>query len=169
MRGLAIVGNYTGIHQSPVFQTNAEIWGFGGRGPYLPRIDVLFQLHLPYTWEENFTVWDWLKNNKTIPVYMRQVYPEFPASILYPFEDAFALASMQYFTSSPAYALALAILQGRKKISIHGIELVDREYETQKDCIAFWLGFAKGRGVEIELHCMDSIFKRPLYGAQREP
>lgn len=129
---------------------------------------MLFQLHQPYAWEENPTVEDWLQKAQ-IPVYMRQTYSQFPTSIRYPFEDAFALAGMQYFTSSPAYAIALAILQRRPAISIHGIELVDREYKTQKDCIAFWLGFAKGRGMSVELHCMDSIYKRPLYGAQREP
>ena len=153
MKELAIVGNYTGIHQSPVFDTDVEIWGFGGRGPTLPRLDVLFQLHQPYAWEENPGVENWLKH-ATIPVFMRQVYPQFPTSIRYPFEKAYSLAGMRYFTSSPAYALALAILQERRKISIHGIELVDREYETQKDCLAFWIGFAKGRGIDVRLYCM---------------
>lgn len=108
---------------------------------------------------------------------MRQVYPEFPASIRYPFEEAFTLLDgiklkgepLEYFTSSPAYAIAFAILQGRKKIGLYGMELHGYQYESQKDCIAFWLGFAAGRGIEIELDCMESIYKRPLYGAQREP
>lgn len=174
---LAIVGNYTGAHESPVFGTDKEIWVFGGRGPTLPRIDVEFQLHLPYAWEEVPYVHEWLTLNKTVPVYMREAYPDFPMSIAFPFEEVFSLtenirlrgAPLRYFTSSPAYALALAILQGRQRIEIHGIELVDHEYEAQKDCITFWLGFAAGRGIQVDLYCMENIFKRPLYGAQREP
>lgn len=178
MAELAIVGNYTGIHNSPVFQMDREIWGFGGRGPTLPRLDVLLQLHLPYAWQENPGVENWLKKNKTVPVYMRQRYHEFPMSMPYPFERAFALLDgvwlhdkplRFYFTSSIAFAIALAILQGRERIEFWGIELRDHEYEEHKDCITFWQGFAAGRGIQLDIHCMEPIYRRPLYGAQREP
>lgn len=176
MRDLAIVGNYTGVHESPVFGTGKEIWAFGGRGWTLPRMDVEFQLHLPYAWEEVPFVYESMKN-AAVPIYTRTAEPQFPTSIAFPFEEVFELtkniklqgAPLRYFTSSPAYALALAILQGRSHIELHGIELVEHEYTKQKDCIAFWLGYAAGRGIEVDLHCMEGIFKRPLYGAQREP
>lgn len=173
---LAIVGNYAGIHDNPVFGTGSEVWAFGSKGPYLPRLDVLFQLHQPYAWEEVPAHAEWLRN-AAVPVYMREKRAEFATSIHYPFEKIFRLTEhvrvngepLKYFTSSPAYALALAIQQQRPKIAIHGMELIDKEYEAQKDCIAFWLGFAAGRGMEIDINCMEDIFKRPLYGAQREP
>ena len=177
MRDLAIVGNYTGIHTCPVFQEDREIWAFGGRGPSLPRLDVLFQMHLPYAWEENPGVEHWLKTNMTVPVYMRQRYPQFPMSIAYPFERVFHLLQgvrihdnpLHYITSSVAYAIALAILQERPKIECYGIELVDWEYSEQTACITFWQGFAAGRGIQLDIHCMKAIYARPLYGAQREP
>jgi hypothetical protein len=174
---LAIVGNATGIHQNPVFQTDAEVWGFGGRGPTLPRLNVLFQLHQPLAWEETPFVEEWLKSNTTIPVYMRKAYPQFSRSLAFPFEEVYRLTQhirhrgepLKYFTSSPAYAIALAILQEYPRIKVCGLDLIDDEYVSQKDCLTFWQGFAAGRGIDLDIECMDNVYVRRQYGAQREP
>jgi len=52
-------------------------------------------------------------------------------------------------------------LQNRPKISIYGIELRSgTEYWKQRECFAFWNGFAGGRGIELEIRCADDIFKK---------
>ncbi len=178
MRELAIVGNNAGINLSPVFQSNKEIWVTGAKGPTLPRFDAAFQMHQSDAWLEGHTYHrNWLYTNTTIPVYMRAAHPEIPMSIAYPFETAISMLRgaklygepLKYFTSSPAYEIALAILFGFRKIELLGMDMVDAEYERIREGFAFWVGFAAGRGIDLEINCADNIFNKPLYGAQREP
>lgn len=178
MRELAIVGNNTDINLSPVFQSDKEIWVTGAKGPTLPRFDVAFQMHQSDAWLEGHTFHrNWLYTNTTTPVFMRAVHPDIPMSTPYPFETAISMLRgvklhgepLKYFTSSPAYEIALAILLGFKKIELLGMDMVDAEYERIREGFAFWTGFAAGRGVELEINCAASIFDKPLYGAQREP
>ena len=114
----------------------------------------------------------WLKANTTIPVYMREVYPEIPMSVAYPFEAVYDMLKnvrqkgkpLRYFTSSIAWAIALAVLQERQKIAVYTIELQEQEYKEQSDCFTFWLGFAGGRDIELNINCASNIFDKPLYG-----
>lgn len=177
MRKLAIVGNNAGVHLDPVFQSDKEIWVTGSKGPTLPRFDVAFQMHQSDAWLEGNTYHrNWLYGNATTPVYMRQVYPEIPMSIAYPFDTANALLKrvrlhdnpLSFFTSSPNYQIALAIILGYKHIELVGMTMIDAEYQKAKEGFAFWVGFAAGRGVKLDINCANNIFDKPLYGAQRE-
>lgn len=169
---LAIVGNNTDAYKDPVFQGDAEIWVFNGKGATLPRYDVVFQMHLPVDWGGGWCR-RWFANNTTIPVYMNDIYPDVPMSKRYPFEDVFDMLKhvrhngnvLKYFTSSFAWAIALAVLQEKPEIRIVGASMVDAEYINQKDCFAFWLGFAGGRGIKLDIDCADNIFDKPLYGS----
>lgn len=166
---LAIIGNYP--QDDPVVAD--EIWVFNGKGASLPKYDIVFQMHQPCDWGGEWSK-RWLLENKTTPVYMREYYDEVPMAVRYPFEDVLGMLGklylkdkpLQYFTSTICWAIALATFQDRPLIDIYGIEMADKEYEDQKDCFAFWVGFAGGRGLEINLHCASGVFDKPLYGAQ---
>jgi len=169
---LSLVGNHSLAYKEPVFESQSEIWVFNGKGATLPRYDLVFQMHLPMDWGGGWSQ-RWLRSNTKVPVFMREAHPDIPMSVRYPFEDVFKLLDaklydepLRYFTSSVAWALALAVLQGRPQIDLYGIEMSAGEYEKQKDCFAFWLGFAAGRGTKINLNCARNIFDKPLYGAQ---
>lgn len=170
---LVICGNHSKAHLDPVFQTDNEIWVFNGKGATLPRYDAVFQMHLAEDWGGQWSR-RWLRENNSVPVFMREVYPEIPMSVRYPFEDVFGMLGnvrhrgkpLKYFTSSIAWAIALAVLHGRTHIRAIGIEMNEWEYETQKDCFAFWIGFAAGRGLQLDIDCADNIFTKVLYGSE---
>jgi len=81
----------------------------------------------------------------------------------YPLSDVCRIiGGREYFTSSVAYMIALAILRGATKIKTVGIDLdYGGEYESQKPCVLFWLGIALGRGIEVE---SNLIYAHDLYG-----
>lgn len=159
----------------PFDNPDVEIWAFNNTGLLLGRIDVLFQMHAQEEYEGYVGHLEWLKANKTIPVYMSHHREDFPMCRVYPFEEVFGLTThvlqgaktvekLRFFTSSIALAIALAVLQNRPKIMVYGVELKKgTEYWKQRDCFSFWIGFAGGRGIDLEIRCADDIFKKPLY------
>ena len=171
-RKLAIVGNSDGVHKSDVFEGDSEIWVLNGRGATLPRYDAVIEMHVePVRRNEGGWSRRFFRDNETVPVYMRKIYPDVPMATAYPFKEVFKMTEhvrhrdkpLKYFTSSMAWAIALAILQERPVIELYGIDMQDKEYIEQKDCFAFWTGFAAGRGIQIDINCADDIFKKELY------
>jgi hypothetical protein len=69
----------------------------------------------------------------------------------YPYKEVEALYGSLYLTSSPAYMIAYALLQGATEIQLYGVDLSisDHEYFWQRPCVEAWIGFAKGRGVKV--------------------
>ena len=182
MRDLVILGSapmpgydprYKFYVDKTAFQQDADIWAFNSFARILPRTDAVFQIHLPGRYR-NQPSWEWLKTTKAT-VYMREVDPEVPTSVAYPFEEVYELTRnvrqgvkqlepIKFMTSTAPFAIALAILQGRPKIHFYGFGLEqDTEYFDQRDCILFWMGFAAGRGISMDIHCLDNIFKREIY------
>jgi hypothetical protein len=172
---VAIVGNVANA-QPPYLDQNLDIWAFNAGAMHRERISAVFQMHEPEGYECNGIEYlNWL-SALTIPVYMRQQRPEFPASIAYPFDRAFSMTEhiqqgagglqpLKFFTSSVAYAIALAIIQERPRIDVYGVELMGKkEYRDQRECFAFWVGFAGGLGIPVNIYCAGSIFRQPLYG-----
>lgn len=128
-------------------------------------------MHLPSDWGGQWSR-RWLRENTKIPVYMREVHPDIPMSRRYPFEEVFGMLSkarhrnksIRLFTSTICWGIALAVLERRPQIRVIGVELKDHEYAPQKDGFAFWVGFAAGRGIELDIDCSD-LFTKPLYGS----
>lgn len=69
----------------------------------------------------------------------------------YPLAATNGLAGRPYYTSTVAYMLAHACLEGVGRIIIHGIYCLEGhpEYVTQKPCLDFWMGVARGKGIEV--------------------
>jgi len=174
MKPVAIVGNYPSTNIP--FEEDVDIWAINAHGTLHPRVDMLFQIHRK---EKGFYeadgFYEWMKENKTIPICMREKFEEIPMCIQYPFEEVYSLIpnvrqgskeleELEYLTSTPSMAVALAILQGREKILVYGIEMdIGETYFFQRDCFTFWLGIAGGKGIEIEIHCADKIFRQGQY------
>ena len=183
MLPVAIIGRADQFLSSPVIRIGGkDVWAFNAGAMHYP-ITASFQMHqYPYVRDEGNHIAEyhaWLRNLKT-PVYMRDPRDEFPTAVLYPFEEIYAmvahirqgltkLTNIKYFTSTVAYAIALAVLQGRPRIDVYNIELTGKtEYEKQRECYLFWIGFAAGKGIALDIYCGDGIFKKPLYGEQWE-
>ena len=73
----------------------------------------------------------------------------------YPLHQALALADGGYFTSTIAYAICYAILEKVDRLRLYGFDVWSgsdaNEYTYQRPCIEFWLAFAMGRGMKIEM------------------
>lgn len=158
------------------------------------RVDCLIQIHVPPIWRNHNNLnhgrhqtledgsqsnshYDWLQRVHEFPVYMQEHYDDVPSSVKYPLDEIIKtllpnitrevlgkVEQVKHFTSSAAYAIALAIYQGYEQIEIYGVEMTsDTEYVRQRDGVTFWLGIAIGRGVKVVTH--SPIFlNNKLYG-----
>jgi hypothetical protein len=139
-----------------------------------PRWDMAIQIHAEevYANENNWVnsdYWGWLQQKHGKPIFMQTVDPRIPDAVQYPLEEILALTPYRYLRSSPAMALALGIYLGYPKIMLFGSELTSNtEYAYQATNYAFWIGFALGRGVDLELHCWQDEFYQDIYGYDGE-
>lgn len=189
---LVILGNYDGTrHIYNQDRDDCDVWVFnemmGATNPdqWVKRADAVFQMHVEPIWRNpaNRTDpghYDWLRNNKDIPVYMQDRYPDVPRSVKYPLEEIkFTLLRnfdvvtqgkrrKNVFSSTISYALAMGIYRGYSKIETYGIELgTETEFFHQRENFCFWLGVAAGRGIKVECYT-DFLMNAPLYGYEGE-
>ena len=180
LRSLAIVGSHPDSRENAPFDDpNYEIFLFN-EAPQKPEIyrrwDTSLQIHKPevYTSETNWVNkdhWKWLQQDHGPDkrIFMQSVDPRVPNSVRYPIEAVRSLVPYEYLRSSPALALALAIHLGYKDISLFGSDLSSNtEYHYQATNYTFWIGFAHGKGVNLDMQCWRSEFYQPIYGYEGE-
>jgi hypothetical protein len=88
-----------------------------------------------------------------MPVYLHPDYlTQWPEAKDWPHATAFPKAEVEaefgrYFTSSPSWMLALAILQGAREIQVYGIHLsTEHEYIEQRPNFEYLMGRVLGTG-----------------------
>jgi len=201
---VAIVGFASSSrHQTPFADEGLEIWSMN-HAPlsWLPRWDVLFELHtlehLQRTTAhltEPSAYLDWLKKQPGPgqdgyrPIYTQDVFPVIPASIKMPREELNAwfaergqnlkgYYAADYYTSTVSFMLALAIMQGRPKIHIYGVDLLqDEEYSYQRAGCEYLVGFARGMGIPVFVPEQSALcqanytygFSEPAVAGQLDP
>jgi hypothetical protein len=185
LKTLAIVGGGPICKLAPWSDLTVDIWQMNeAAGKSKQRANAVFQMHVPgvYKDPQNQTDPDhfqWLQAIHGIKIYLQDTDPEIPESVRYPLEEAKKLTekvlqkgksdrelkSVELFTFTGCYMIALAVLMGYTSIKIYGIDLIHtEEYRYQRESFMFWVGYAAGRGVEVEIYGADSLFKKPLYG-----
>jgi hypothetical protein len=88
-------------------------------------------------------------NSLEIPVYMQHKIPLIWKSIAFP-KAEITNKFGNYFTSSAAWMMALAIHEGFDTIGLYGLNMDhESEYHFQKPCLEYYIGLAKGLGIEI--------------------
>jgi hypothetical protein len=177
-RTLAIVGSHPeGLEGVPWDDPSVEVWLFNEaplKPEKYPRWDAVLQIHTPlvYANENNWVnpnYWTWLQQPHGKTIWMQEVDPRVPDSKRYPLESVLSMTPYSYLRSSPAMALALAIYLGYGKIHLFGSRLESNtEYGYQATNYAFWIGFAHGRGVDLQLHCWLGEFNQRIYGYEGE-
>ena len=95
----------------------------------------------------------------------------FPGMVAFPLEEVINGAGRDYFNSTIAYALALAIHEGAESIALYGADYTfpDKHVaEKGRACCEYWLGVASARGIKIgivsESTMMDACEPKTLYG-----
>lgn len=158
MRKIAIICKCSNTRpDAPMYDTTWEKWGLAWDP--LPCPDRYFEMHAFW---RNFRGNDddaeehrrWLMG-QPIPVYMRQVEPEIPNSVAYPFDAVGKVIkqinnSVPYLESSVAFMLALAIYEKPDRIGIWGVDMgTTTEYYYQRPNLEYLIGLARGMGIPV--------------------
>jgi len=113
---------------------------------------------------------EWLKKSQ-LPIISCKAVEGFNVEV-YPIDEVTKFFNgFQYFNTSVAYAVALAITQGATEILLFGVDFTykDRHFaEAGRACVEFWLGVAVTRGISITVAAsstlLDQATGRELYG-----
>jgi hypothetical protein len=166
--------------RAPWDDPNVEIWGLGrswrdtkikdGKPSderWLKRISRYFEIHpkeflhldnKPYELHS-----EWLREKHDFPIYMDDVYPEFPSSVRYPIEWAVETFGRR-FTSSMSYMWPIAHRDGFDRIELYGFEMgMGGEYAFQLPEVCYHIGWFCG------VHGRDSVFIQPDSHILRAP
>jgi hypothetical protein len=188
---LAIVGSHVRTREFAPWDRNfVDIWVFNEAvslttqgQQWVKRCNALFQIHKPVIWKnpENRNDphhYEWLQQKQPFPIYMLEQYPDVPSSVSYPLNEVCEKLipnlvkghgkdeeKIKYFTSGPAYAIALAGYMGYEEVRLFGIEMeTNTEYTYQRDGVYFWMGVLAGRGIKVVVHPQSNLFRALLYG-----
>jgi len=121
--------------------------------------------------------YDWLKQDHGENIiYMQFKHDEIPNSVEYPLVEVTqkylskikkGKEIVKYFTSTFAFMVPIAIMEGFQRIELYGFEMTaSEEWAPQKACAEFWIGFAAGKGLEIYLPEGNHLLEGPIYGYQ---
>lgn len=150
MKKVAIVcGSPSTEMDAPFGNPDYEVWVLGNRCHRYPSFDRIFEIHNDLTQHGDILAYAESLEAHGKPMVVGEQFP-LPAEV-YPYKQAQDLVGSTYLTSSSAYMVAYAILQGAKHIELYGVDMAvdDHEYFWQRPCMEFWVGFAKGRGIEV--------------------
>jgi hypothetical protein len=162
---------------------NVKIWSLNHAHSWIPRWDVFFEIHPKERLQIKDEHSEWLKaqpgpNTEGYkPIYMQEHYDEVPASVKFPKDEINTWLAKEfdappdYYTSSIAQMLALAMFQGYKSIGLYGIDMLnDDEYYYQRSGLEFIIGLAKGRGIKIDIPKESALLKcNYIYGYVAPP
>jgi len=167
---VAIVGfASSSMNDAPFHDPEYSVWAMNQLYRFIPRMDRHFEMH------SNFmdavvegTDYDEFLKTCPVPTYMIENHPEYPNAVKFPIDrmvDAFG----DYFTSSVAFMLALAIEEGFTRIDLFGIDLiVGVEYQVQKSCVEYLLGVAMGKNIEVGVPLASALLKGARYGYKKD-
>lgn len=93
------------------------------------------------------------------PIYMMRQEPDIPGSIAFPWEGIMQVFG-RYFTNSISWEIALAIYEGFTDIYIYGVDMAqDSEYKEQRPSCEFFIGWARGAGINVYVPAKSDLLK----------
>lgn len=177
MRTVAIIGKAPSVS---AIAPSVERWGCNDlpaqrdEGWAFDAWDRWFDVHTEgHIRKHRPAAWDWYRTRGSVrPIYLLTATPVIPGSRPYPFatiQAAFAWGGgvEEFFTSSVDYMLALAIHERVDRIALHGVDLWAASHErgTQRNGAHYWIGIARGRGIEVVIPDHSSLCKiERMYG-----
>ena len=152
-RKIAIVGKAgSSLGLAPYGDENWQIWTLSDLvlAHQAPRYEVQFELHDAALVQQRPLYWEWLARCEPAkPIYMRQAHPDIKASVDYPINEIVSEFG-GYFTNTVSYMIALAIAMKPETIGVWGVDMAcSAEYRAQRPSCEYFLGIAKGMGIEI--------------------
>lgn len=199
-RKVSIVG-FAGTTRGlvPYNDPQMEVWSLNNAWQFVERWDRWFEMHALDIIASHFMRpaqdavdgkaeqrpserWEWLTRSHGKPIYMLQRHEQFPDSVAFPREelnrwfaamgaDRTGFYALDYYTSTPAQMLALAIYEGYGEIHLYGIDMLqDEEYYYQRAGCEYYAGFARGRGQKVYIPDRSALCKAGyVYGYSEPP
>jgi len=92
------------------------------------------------------------KQGDTRRIIMQEPHDDIPSSERLPIDAIVASnpPQMDWFAGSPVYMLAMAIYEGFNHIRIYGLDQLDWEHISQRECFASWCSYALGKGIKLD-------------------
>jgi hypothetical protein len=156
---------------APYEDSSWEIWACspGNAFGFLPRVTKWFEIHGDLLWPES-AEWgapkyiEWLKQ-QDFPIYAID-NSVFPNAVRFPKDEVLAKFGRYFFTSTFAWAFALAMMKGAKVIGLYGIDMtVNSEYAHQRPAMQHFIWLAAQAGVMVVAPDESDILQPPpLYG-----
>ena len=165
---VALIGSApSSIMLAPYGNSNWDVWSCSpGTYGVIPRSDRFFELHRyepgqPWMSPEYC---EFLRNHPF--VYVAEERSELPNGRLLPLQEMIQRFSPYFFTSTIAYMMALAIMEGYEKIGLFGIDMAaESEYMDQRLGCQFFATLARANGIEVGVPPESDLFRpAPLYG-----
>lgn len=136
---VAIVGLSKSHDLAPFEDDEWVKWGLAWDGHWA-RFDRLFEMHSDKWYMTNEYKSLLNERSECVPIVTQENYPL----------DEVIVMCGDYFASSIAYMIALAIYEGAEEIALFGIDMTD-EYQFQRENAEYFIGFARGRGVKVRI------------------
>lgn len=173
---IALVGTCPSSRMlAPYADRDVEIWACGpdNAGGQLPRVSRWFEIHgdLGFSdappWEATYVNWLNQQAQALAFTLVVQDHRLFPKAIMLPKDELIAKFGRLFFTSTPAWMMALAIHMGVKEIGLFGLDMSSRhEYLLQRPGMHHFIELAEQRyGVSVYAPIESDILQpAPLYG-----
>lgn len=123
----------------PVFRKQIQRWTIGKRGGCAP-VDRLYELHTPNEYNK------YRKNLDAAEVW--QLDPTLPGAFPIPAELIKKISDYG-LTSSIAWMVAHAIVEGAKEIMVYGCPFSGPSHMKLRAGVAYWLGIARAKGIKV--------------------
>ena len=164
-------------HLAPYDDKSWQIWACSAANVnVLPRINVWFELHavIEMMAPENRAMaepfYGWLKTKSDaneFNVVMLESNRFVPKAVPFPRDEMIKLFGRNWFTSSVAYMMALAIARGATEIGLFGVDMAagQEHYEAQRAGCTRFIEIAEERGIKVHVP-PESCLKvaTPMYG-----
>lgn len=165
---IAVVGAHRGTKLlAPYGDRDWTIWSLSPRNEReLPRHDAWFELHSSLIVEER-SGQEYLAWLQTLPlVYMQEAWPKYPGAVAYPKEAMVHRFGSQFFTSTVAWMLGLAISLKPETIGVWGVECeTASEYGDQRWGTQHFIELARALGINVIIPEGCGLLKpNSLYG-----
>jgi hypothetical protein len=164
-----IMGSGPGWKDTPI--DDGEIWGVNSTH-LLRNVDRIIDIHdRVKPKEEKDQIHMEQLRKKSIPTYSQDEMEGFDNVKKYPLDEIVKEFDTDYFGSGIDYMIALAIYEGATDIHLYGVcMMTESEYAHQKASVEYWVGIARGRGIDIKVHGEHSVILKTrnglIYGYQ---
>ncbi len=154
---VTLIGKGKGWEDAPA---EGETWGIHSLCLRRP-VSMVWDMHkIDRSDKEQAKIIKYVNDNKVSYMTLKK-HKDIPTSIEFPVKGM----PSKYARSSVAYMVWYASYIGATEIEIFGIYLAfETEYYEQRPSIEYWIGYARGKGIEVTINEPTTICKGWLYG-----